>query len=209
MQARNSYVATVDGVPTGFSDVDSEGYIDMMFVAPRYLGRGVARQLIAHVEARARQKQLTELTANVSITARPFFERSGFTVEAEQHAMTAGVQLTNFKMKKKLVGGEVSLSGQLICFTEDQARTVREIYNSTVPSPAPNRVAFRSPSPGRAIPWRGRSTSTSNSCKAEEVSLSKRVVGRYYRAIRALPQMLARAGCWGISRPADSLNTLA
>ncbi|MDY7529240.1 MULTISPECIES: GNAT family N-acetyltransferase [unclassified Cryobacterium] len=126
MQARNSYVATVHGVPAGFSDVDSEGYIDMMFVAPRYLGRGVARQLIGHAEARASQEHLTELTADVSITARPVFERSGFTVEAEQHSMTAGVQLTNFKMKKKLVGGEVSLSGQLVCLTQDQAGTVRE-----------------------------------------------------------------------------------
>ncbi|TFC00202.1 GNAT family N-acetyltransferase [Cryobacterium sp. MDB2-33-2] len=126
MQARNSCVATVDGAPAGFSDVDAEGHIDMMFVAPRYLGRGVARQLIGHVEARARQEQLTELTADVSITARPFFERSGFTVEAEQHPVTAGVQLTNFKMKKKLVGGEVSLSGQLVCRTQDQAETVRE-----------------------------------------------------------------------------------
>jgi GNAT superfamily N-acetyltransferase len=59
MQERNSYVATLDGAPAGFSDVDADGYIDMLFVAPRYLRRGVARQLIGHVEARARQEQLT------------------------------------------------------------------------------------------------------------------------------------------------------
>ncbi|WP_241981186.1 GNAT family N-acetyltransferase [Cryobacterium algoritolerans] len=126
MQERNSYVTTMDGTPAGFSDVDSEGYIDMMFVAPRYLRRGVARQLIDHVEARARQEHLTELTADVSITARPFFERSGFTVEAEQHPVTAGVRLTNYKMKKKLLGSEVLLNGQLVCHTQDQAETVRE-----------------------------------------------------------------------------------
>lgn len=125
MQERNSYVATVDGAPAGFSDVDSEGYIDMMFVAPRYLRQGVARQLIAHVEAHARKEQLTELTADVSITSRPFFERHGFTVEAEQHPVKAGVQLTNYKMKKKLLGGEVCLSGQLVCHTQDQADIVR------------------------------------------------------------------------------------
>lgn len=126
MQERNSYVATLDGAPAGFSDVDSEGHIDMMFVAPRYLRRGVARQLIGYLEAHARQEQLTELTANVSITARPFFERSGFTVEGEYHPVTAGVQLTNFKMKKKLLCGEVRLSGQLVCHTQDQAETVRK-----------------------------------------------------------------------------------
>ncbi|WP_241986752.1 GNAT family N-acetyltransferase [Cryobacterium fucosi] len=126
MQARNSYVATVDGAPAGFSDVDAEGHIDMMFVAPPYQRHGVARQLIGHVEARARQEQLTELSADVSIPARPFFERYGFNVEAEQHPVKAGVQLTNYKMKKKLLGSEVCLSGQLVCRTQDQADTVRE-----------------------------------------------------------------------------------
>lgn len=126
MQKRNSYVATVDGEPAGFSDVDSSGYIDMLFVSPRYLRQGVARQLIAYVESHARKEQLMELTADVSITARPFFERCGFTVEAEQHPVKAGVQLTNYKMRKQLLGSEVCLSGQLVCHTQNQADTVRD-----------------------------------------------------------------------------------
>ena len=75
-----------------------------MFVSPRYLRLGVARQLLGHVEAHARAERLTELTANVSITARPFFERYGFFVKAEQHPVIAGVQLTNYAMKKNLLG---------------------------------------------------------------------------------------------------------
>lgn len=104
MQGRNSYVATVNGEPAGFSDVDPQGYVDMMFVAPRYPRHGVAKQLLGHVEAKAREERLTELTAHVSITARPFFERHGFVVEAEQHPVMVGVQLTNYLMKKNLLG---------------------------------------------------------------------------------------------------------
>ena len=126
MQERNSYVATVDGAPVGFSDVNPAGYIDMLFVAPRHQRQGVARQLIGYVEARSRQAELAELTADVSITARPFFERYGFTVEAEQHLVKAGVQLTNYKMKRNLRSPEVRLSGQLVCHTDDQAATVRD-----------------------------------------------------------------------------------
>lgn len=103
MHARNSYLATVDGEPAGFSDVDPQGYIDMMFVAPRYLRLGVARQLLGQVEAHARSEGLTKLTADVSITARPFFERHGFVVAAEQHPAMVGVQLTNYAMKKILI----------------------------------------------------------------------------------------------------------
>ena len=124
MQERNSYVATTNGSPVGFSDVSPTGYIDMLFVAPRYQRRGVARRLIGHAEAHARRAQLAELTADVSITSRPFFERCGFTVEAEQHPVKTGVQLTNYKMKKDLAGAEVRLSGQLVCHTEEQVATV-------------------------------------------------------------------------------------
>lgn len=102
MNARNSFVATVDGEPAGFSDVDSQGYIDMMFVSPRFLRLGVSGHLLAHVEAHARAERLAELTADVSITACPFFERYGFVVEAKQHPVMVGVQLTNYAMKKYL-----------------------------------------------------------------------------------------------------------
>lgn len=104
MHKRNSYVATVDGELAGFSDLDSQGYIDMLFVAPRYSRLGVARKLLAHVEAHARTNHLTALTANVSITARPLFERHGFVVVAEQYPVMVGVQLTNYAMKKDLLG---------------------------------------------------------------------------------------------------------
>ena len=104
MHERNGYAATVDGEPAGFSDVNPQGYMDMMFVSPRFLRLGVARRLLGHVEAHARAARLTELTANVSITARPFFERYGFVVEGEQHPVMVGVQLINYAMKKNLPG---------------------------------------------------------------------------------------------------------
>ena len=104
MQRRNSYVAIVDGGLAGFSDLGPEGYIDMLFVAPRHQRRGVARQLIGYVEALAHLAQLEELTANVSITARPFFEDYGFTAETEQQPVMAGVKLTNYRMKMYLCG---------------------------------------------------------------------------------------------------------
>ena len=101
MQKRNSDVAIVDGALAGFSDVGPEGYIDMLFVTPQHQRQGVARRLIAYGEAHARRAQLAELTANVSITARPFFEGYGFTAEAEQQPVMAGVKLTNYRMKNE------------------------------------------------------------------------------------------------------------
>ncbi len=102
MLARNSIVATIGAELAGFSDVAPDGYVHMMFVSPRHQRRGVAHQLLAHVEAHAHREGTPELSANVSITARPFFERHGFTVEAEQHPVKAGVELINYKMRKDL-----------------------------------------------------------------------------------------------------------
>ena len=102
MESRDSIVATVDDAVVGFSDNNATGYIDMMFVSPRHLRLGVATHLLAFVERRARTAGFRELTANVSVTARPFFERFGFEVVAEQHPVRDGVELVNYAMRKLL-----------------------------------------------------------------------------------------------------------
>lgn len=98
MQRRDAFVATIGGELAGFSDVGPTGWVDMMFVAPRFLRRGVASRLLA--EASARVPATVELSADVSITARPFFEHHGFVVVAEQHPVRSGVELTNFRMRR-------------------------------------------------------------------------------------------------------------
>ena len=95
-------VAIVDGRIAGFSDVDIDGYIHMMFVASEFGRRGVARALLWEVESRARSAGATVVWTNASITARPFFERYGFAVIAEQYPVSHGVQLANYRMTKQV-----------------------------------------------------------------------------------------------------------
>ena len=102
IQGRNSYVALLDTQIIGFSDANSEGYIDMMFVSPRHSRRGGASALLSHLHVYAHAHGIRSLSADVSITARPFFEKHGFTVTTTQHPMTAGVHMTNFRMTKVL-----------------------------------------------------------------------------------------------------------
>lgn len=95
-------VALAEGEIAGFSDVSAEGYIHMMFVSPRYGRRGVASALLAEVDRRGRATNATALSTDASITARPFFERHGFSVLREQHPHTRGVRMTNYRMVKPL-----------------------------------------------------------------------------------------------------------
>lgn len=101
MLARESYVALVGEHLAGFSDVSTDGYIDMMFVSPRFARQGVARELLTFLELRARKMSASRLFSNVSITARPLFESFGFHVVDERHPVTGGVVMTNFHMLKK------------------------------------------------------------------------------------------------------------
>ena len=98
----NSYVATIGAEVAGFADVGDDGYIDMMFVAPKFGRRGVASALLAHLHHIAVGVGASELYTNASITARPFFEKHGFTVVAEQHPVTLGVEMTNYRMMLRL-----------------------------------------------------------------------------------------------------------
>src|SRR5699024_2552481 len=85
-----------------FSDVDEYGYIDMIFVDPQHQRQGVARALLESVRRQARDLYATSLTADVSITARPFFESQGFFVEQRQEPFKQGVKLVSFRMRKEL-----------------------------------------------------------------------------------------------------------
>lgn len=101
----SGFAAEVDGVMAGFMTLDAGGYIDLAFVRSGLSGRGVGRALYDRIEARARAEGVDRLTAEASKTARPFFERMGWRVDAEQVVVKDGIGLTNFKMSKRLVSG--------------------------------------------------------------------------------------------------------
>jgi putative acetyltransferase len=102
MSERASVVAIQDSQVVGFSDVDQRGYIDMLFVSPKHLRRGIARALLVFIEQKARSAWTPELTADVSLAARAFFERSGFEVVREQRPTKDGIELINYRMRKEL-----------------------------------------------------------------------------------------------------------
>ncbi|WP_188509359.1 GNAT family N-acetyltransferase [Conyzicola nivalis] len=99
-----TWVAERDGEPVGFTDVDDDGYIDMMFVDPDAARTGVASALLQRIVDLANARGCAELSTNASITARPFFERHGFQIVAEQRVERRGSVLTNYRMRRPLTG---------------------------------------------------------------------------------------------------------
>ena len=96
-QAHHTVVAELDGQIVGFGDMDETGYLDRLYVHKDYQRRGVAAAICDALEQRTKA---AEFTTHASITARPFFEKRGYTVAREQQVERRGVWLTNFVMKK-------------------------------------------------------------------------------------------------------------
>ena len=101
---KNSYIAALDnwGNIIGFSSMNADGYLHSMFIHKDWQRKGIASALLSEMESYAGGRGAGEIISEVSITARPFFERQGYTVRKEQRARANRLELTNFVMTKKL-----------------------------------------------------------------------------------------------------------
>lgn len=86
----------------GFASVSSTGYIHTLFVHKDFQHQRIATLLYNALEKYAKEKGAEKLTSEVSITAKPFFEKHGFQVDEEQKRKANQLSLTNYKMSKQL-----------------------------------------------------------------------------------------------------------
>lgn len=86
----------------GFASITQQGYLHSMFVHKDFQGKGVATILLNEIERYATTTGIIRITSEVSLTARPFFEKRGYIVEEEQKWKANLLSLTNFWMAKKL-----------------------------------------------------------------------------------------------------------
>lgn len=97
LQEHDSIVAEQDGMIMGFGDIDKTGYLDRLFVHKDYQRQGVATAICDKLELKIPGTVIT----HASITARPFFEKRGYTIIREQQVERQGIVLTNFVMEKE------------------------------------------------------------------------------------------------------------
>jgi putative acetyltransferase len=93
-------IATVGDQIVGFAEFEPNGHIDCFYCHHEWIGKGVGSSLIKEILQRAKTCHIHLIFAEVSITAKPFFEKWGFKVVTEQTIVRKGVELTNFKMER-------------------------------------------------------------------------------------------------------------
>lgn len=95
-------LAKIDMNIVGFATLKDKNYLDLFYVHKDYQGQKIARTLYDKLEKEALRCNQPDITSDVSITARFFFEKIGFTVLKKQAVVRQGVEFTNFKMRKLL-----------------------------------------------------------------------------------------------------------
>ncbi len=96
------YVATVDELIVGFAEFEPDGHIDCFYCRHDWIGRGVGSALMNAIYKKAHDWKIKRLFAEVSITAKTFFEKQGFIINCEQTITRNGIDLINYKMEKNL-----------------------------------------------------------------------------------------------------------
>lgn len=96
------FVAELDGDIAGYADLQPSGHIEHFFVSGEYPRRGVGSALMAKLHESAQRQGISSLTADVSLTAEPFFARHGFVVIERKLPIRRGVVLQNAFMRKQL-----------------------------------------------------------------------------------------------------------
>ena len=99
---RFTYVADHEGVIAGFAELELNGHIDCFYCHKNYQRCGVGSQIYQSIEAKAFDLGMSYLITEASITAKPFFQRMGFSIIKEQEVTCRGEVFINYVMKKLL-----------------------------------------------------------------------------------------------------------
>lgn len=95
-------LAIIENKIVGYGTLKDGNYIDFFCVHKDFQRQKIADKIFNELEAEARKENAKTITADVSITAKPFFEHKGFITKAEQKNIRLGVELINYKMEKSL-----------------------------------------------------------------------------------------------------------
>lgn len=95
------WVAVDDDRVIGFTDLEPDGHIDLLYVAPAGSGRGVAAALTDALIAQSHALALDRLYVEASEAARRFYLKRGFVDTGRRDFMIGDVAIHNYAMERR------------------------------------------------------------------------------------------------------------
>ncbi len=99
----NTVVAEECGIIIGFGNMDSTGYLDMLYTHKDRQRQQIGTKITYALEQQALHDGVKEAYTFSSATARPFFESLGWRTVCDNTVTRSGICLTNYRMVKRLV----------------------------------------------------------------------------------------------------------
>ena len=93
-------VAENDGMIVGFSSLKNENYLNLMYIHKDFIRKGIASRLYKKIKTKSIEYGTKKLSADVSKTARPFFEKLGFRVLKENKNIVEDEIVINYNMSE-------------------------------------------------------------------------------------------------------------
>jgi putative acetyltransferase len=100
-----AWVAEEDGQITGFMSLCHDGLLDMAFVLPDVMGKGVATALYETLLAKARHEGLVRLTVDASPYSHGFLRKHGWQVDWQGDRIYEGMAYCGYHMSLLLAAG--------------------------------------------------------------------------------------------------------
>jgi putative acetyltransferase len=95
-------VALLGRSVVGFASLKGNDHVDLLYVHPAAVGQGIGKLLVDALEKLGAARGARRLTADVSDTARDFFERRGFVAQRRNTVPVGDEWLGNTTMEKRL-----------------------------------------------------------------------------------------------------------
>ena len=86
----------------GVASLYPQDHVHLLYVDPAFHRRGLARALLAHLEAEARESNVIALTTDASLISHPVFLAAGFEVIAWEEHEQRGQVFRRGRMRKDL-----------------------------------------------------------------------------------------------------------
>jgi putative acetyltransferase len=106
LSSQLTLIALSDGAVAGFASLKGADEIDMLYVHPRFARQGVASTLVDALEKLVAARGAAAITVDASDTARPFFEKRGYTAEKRNTIVRDDQWLGNTTMRKQLAAND-------------------------------------------------------------------------------------------------------
>ena len=102
LSSKFTFVAEAGGRIAGFGELEANGHLDRFYCHKDFQRKRVGAQILEQIESQAKSLGIKKLFTEASITAKPFFERQGFTAIKQQEVERRGQKFINFVMEKSI-----------------------------------------------------------------------------------------------------------